>query len=168
MATSSQTLVSVEEYLARAEKPNAEYEDGIVYPKPMPSLPHSEIQFRVAELLRRQGARAFPELTVRLRPGMFRVPDVTVVEKVEGDYPTTPAVLCIEILSPEQGIGEMFAKCEKYHAWGVPHCWVIDPEKRTAWEYNRGGEPSKLPAGGVLRAGEFSIPLDELFAGLTA
>jgi len=45
MATTS-GIVSVEEYLARTEKPNAECEDGIVYPKPMPIGPHSIIQKR--------------------------------------------------------------------------------------------------------------------------
>ncbi len=75
-------------------------------------------------------------------------------------------MLCIEILSPEQGLGEMLAKYEKYHAWGVPYCWVIDPDKQTAWEYHSGGEPVKLEPTGVLRAGELAVPLAELFSGL--
>ena len=35
----------------------------------------------------------------------------------------------------------MLAKCEEYHAWGVPFCWVVDPVKRTAWEYHSAAEP---------------------------
>lgn len=58
----------------------------------------------------------------------------------------------------------MLAKCEQYHVWGVPFCWVIDPEKRTAWEYHRDGEPLHVERGGVLRAGELFVRLDELFA----
>ena len=34
---------------------------------------------------------------------------------------------------PEDRLGAMLSKCEEYHAWGVPFCWVIDPVKRTAW-----------------------------------
>jgi hypothetical protein len=34
----------------------------------------------------------------------------------------------------------MLGKCEEYHAWGVRFCWVIDPVKRTAWEYHSDGE----------------------------
>jgi len=38
----------------------------------------------------------------------------------------------------------MLAKCERFHAWGVPYCWVIDPEKKAAWVYHKGQEPRKL------------------------
>jgi hypothetical protein len=48
----------------------------------------------------------------------------------------------------------------------VPYCWVIDPGKGSAWEYHKGGEPTKLPANGALRAGDLSVPLTELFAVL--
>src|SRR2546427_466977 len=118
MATTTGTLVSVEEYLARTGKPNCEYEDGVLHPKPMPTFSHSNLQYIATALLRGQGAHAFPELTVRLSPTKFLVPDVAVVRHVEGNYPTEPVILCIEILSPEQGLGEMLAKCEQYHAWG--------------------------------------------------
>ncbi len=56
----------------------------------------------------------------------------------------------------------MLAKCEEYHAWGVPFCWVIDPEKRSAWEYHAGAEPVRVTAS--VRAGEFAVNLEELFA----
>jgi Uma2 family endonuclease len=166
MATTTTPLVSVEEYLRRTEKPNAEYEDGVVYPKPLPSFSHADLEYVATDLLRKQGAHAFPELTVRVTPTKFLVPDVAAVRRVEGDYLTEPAVLCIEILSPGQRLGEMLAKCEKYHAWGVPYCWVIDPEKKTAWEYHSGGEPVKMDPNGALRAGELGIALPELFSGL--
>jgi Uma2 family endonuclease len=145
MATITSPHVSVEEYLARTEKPNAEYEDGVLYPKPTPTGPHASIQAECTMSLKRQGAIAVPELTVRVStsPVRFLVPDVTVVREIPRTYATEPATLCIEILSPEQGLGEMLAKCEKYHAWGVPYCWVIDPQRRTGWEYPAGGEPNE-------------------------
>ena len=58
----------------------------------------------------------------------------------------------------------MLAKCEQYHAWGVPFCWVIDPEKRTAWQYHSASEPERVERGGILAAGELSVHLDELFS----
>jgi Uma2 family endonuclease len=117
-------------------------------------------------LLTAQGALALTELTLPMSATKFLVPDVAVVRRIEEPYPTEPPLLCIEILSPEQGLGEMLAKCEKYHAWGVPYCWVIDAEKRTGWEYHASGEPTKIDRAGVLRAGELSVPLAELFSGL--
>lgn len=168
MASTPTTLVSVEEYLARTEKPNAEYDDGVVYLKPMPTGRHSVIQKKSLIALDNQGVIALPELTVRVstRPMKFLVPDVAVVREIPLDYATEPAILCIEILSPEQRLGEMLAKCEHYHAWGVPFCWVVDPAKRSAWEYHGAGEPAKLSSTGTLRAGELNLPLSELFAGL--
>jgi hypothetical protein len=58
----------------------------------------------------------------------------------------------------------MLAKCEDYHAWGVPFCWVIDPVKRTAWEYHSAAEPVHVTS--TLRANEFSVSLEGLFSAL--
>ena len=162
----STTLVPVEEYLRYSEKPNCEYNDGVVYPKAMPTKFHSIIQFAVMMLLRGQGVRPFPELTVRISPTKYLVPDVAVAGDFPGPYPTDPVQLCCEILSPEDRLGAMLGKCEEYHAWGVPFCWVIDPVKRTAWEYHAAAEPVRVTA--ALRAGDLLVNLEELFAELDA
>jgi hypothetical protein len=60
----------------------------------------------------------------------------------------------------------MFAKCEQYHARGVPFCWVVDAEKQTAWQYHSGGEPEHVGRGGTLTAGELNARLEELFSEL--
>jgi Uma2 family endonuclease len=161
---STAALVSVEEYLRRTEKPNSEYIDGVLYPKPMPTIPHARIQKRTMWSLERQGMEALPEVTVRLSATRFLVPDVVAAPRLQGSYPTEPVVLCVEILSPEDRVGAMLAKCEQYHAWGVPFCWVIDPEKQSAWEYHNGGEPRHIERGGLLGAGELAVGLEELFS----
>ena len=163
---SSSTLVPVEEYLRYSEKPNCEYRDGEVTPKAMPTKLHSITQRALIMLLEKQGAEAFPELTVSISATRYLVPDVTVAEDFPGPYPTEPVLLCCEILSPEGRLGTMLAKCEEYHAWGVPYCWVIDPVKRTAWEYHSAAEPVR--GTGALRAGELSVGLAELFYALDA
>jgi hypothetical protein len=38
-------------------------------------------------------------------------------------------------MSPPDRIGKVFSKCEENHKWGVRYCWVIDPERKAAWEY---------------------------------
>ena len=81
-------------------------------------------------------------------------------------YPIDPVLLCVEILSPDNRVGAMLAKCEEYHAWGVPFCWVIDPEKQTAWQYPFRGEPEHIAQAGTLTAGELSVSLQELFSDL--
>lgn len=148
---STAALVSVEEYLRISEKPNREYRDGVVYPKAMPTLFHALIQYRLMVLLEKQGVWGLAEVTVRLSPSKYLVPDVSVIPDLEGDYPTNPVPLCCEIFSPEDRLGSMLAKCEEYHAWGVPFCWVIDPVKRSAWEYHAGLDP--LHVADALHAG---------------
>lgn len=162
---STAALVSVEDYLRMSEKPNREYRDGVVYVKAMPTLFHSLIQNALMMLLAKQGVLALPELTVRLSPSKYLVPDVSVIPAdLKDDYPTDPVPLCCEILSPDDRLGTMLAKCEEYHAWGVPFCWVIDPVKRSAWEYHAGLEPEHVIE--ALRAGELVVRLEELFAVL--
>jgi len=160
----STTLVPVEEYLRYSEKPNCEYREGVLYPKPMPTTFHGLLEFMLVVMLRRLGLQAAPEVTVRLSPTKYLVPDVIAAPVLRGPYPTEPVLLCCEILSPEDRLGTMLAKCEEYHAWGVPFCWVIDPVKRTAWEYHSAAEPVRVTS--TLRADELSVSLEELFSAL--
>ncbi len=117
-------------------------------------------------LLRAQGVLPLPELTVRISATKFLVPDVCVTGDFPGPYPTEPVRLCCEILAPEDRLGTLLGKCEEYHAWGVPYCWVIDPLKRTAWEYHANAEPARVTT--ELRAGNLSVNIADLFATLDA
>jgi Uma2 family endonuclease len=74
-------------------------------------------------------------------------------------------LLCCEIHSPDDHLGGTLAKCEEYHDWGVPFCWVIDPDRRTAWEYHAGGEPTRNTD--ALHAGDITVQLAELFSALS-
>jgi Uma2 family endonuclease len=161
---SAAALVSVEDYLRLTEKPTCEYVDGVLYPKPMPTTLHALIQKILMALLDRQGVQALSEVTVRLSPTRYLVPDVIAAPVIQSPYPTEPVLLCVEILSPEDRVGAMLAKCERYHEWGVPFCWVIDPEKQTAWQYHSGGEPERVDRTGTLIAGSLAVHLAELFA----
>jgi Uma2 family endonuclease len=161
---SAAATVSVEDYLHRTEKPYCEYVDGVLHPKPMPTKLHALAQYMLLVLLRRQGIEALPELTVRISATKYLIPDVAAAPALQSPYPTEPGLLCAEVISPEDRIGAMLAKCEQYHAWGVPFCWIVDPEKQTAWEYHSGGEPQHVDRGGTLTAGDLSVRLEELFS----
>jgi Uma2 family endonuclease len=164
MFMSTTALMPVDEYLRLTEKPYCEYRDGAVYPKAMGTKFHAIIQRVLMTLLQSLGVQAFPELTVRISPTRYLVPDVCVAGDFPGPYPTEPVLLCCEILSPEDRLGAMLAKCEEYHAWGVPYCWVADPVKRTAWEYHSASEPARATV--TLHAGELSVNLEEMFSAL--
>ena len=163
---SSALLVTPEEYLSRTEKPYCEFIDGVLHPKPMPTTLHAFIQALLLSLRQRQKVHALPEVTLRLSETQFLIPDVIATKRLEFPYPTEPVLLCVEILSPESRLSAAFAKCEDYHAWGVPYCWVIDPLKRTAWEYHDAADPVPFDATGTLHAGELQVSLQEMFAQL--
>jgi Uma2 family endonuclease len=161
---SAATLVSAEEYLSMTDKPNREYRDGVLYPRPIATTSHGIIQSVLAMLLRKLGLQAGSEISLRMSPTKILVPDVIADRVLQDPYPTEPVLLCCEILSPEDRLGATLAKCEEYHAWGVPFTWVIDPVKRAAWEYPANGEPARVTDS--LRAGEISVNVAELFSAL--
>jgi Uma2 family endonuclease len=130
---------------------------------------HSVLQAWISALIMRQYPQylAGGEVHARLRPNEFRLPDVAVQLRTvaqQESYAEQPLLLCVEILSPEDRLGATFAKCERYHDWGVPVCWVIDPIKRRAWSYSRDGEP--LVSDTSLQAGDITLMLADVFAVL--
>ncbi|MEP6961344.1 MAG: Uma2 family endonuclease [Acidobacteriota bacterium] len=163
---STTTLVTVEQYLLMTEKPYREYRDGQLYPKSTPTYFHGVIQIMLGALLRKLGLQVGSEVSLPISPTKILIPDVIAARAIEQPYPTKPVLLCCEILSPGDSLGATFAKCEEYHAWGVPFCWVVDPEKRTAWEYHNAAEPVRVSD--VLHAGDIAISVTELFSSLPA
>jgi Uma2 family endonuclease len=167
MATASR--VSVQEYLESDYEPECELVGGALLPKPMGTLEHMEMERWIERLLERYEQRGLGrtvrELSIRHGDDV-RVPDLVFVPpdaRFEGGIMMGPPFLCVEILSPSQRPSELFAKCETYHAWGVPYCWVVDPIGKLAWEYHRGAPVRLLSASDSLGAGEIQIGIGELF-----
>lgn len=165
----STTFVPVEDYLKNINNTGCEYVDGVVVEKPVPTWMHGVLQAWIAASIMRQFPRylAAAEVYSRLKETEFRLPDVAVQLRdiaQNESYAEQPPLLCVEILSPEDRLGATFAKCERYHDWGVPVCWVIDPEKRRAWSYGRSGEPVLVSED--LVAGDIRLSFADLFSVL--
>ena len=164
------TLVPVEEYLRTSYKPACDYIDGVLRRKAMPTKKHSRLQGNAMTLVARDWPmyEALPELTVRIRERKYLVPDLAVMLRGDdGDpYPAEPVHLCVEILSPDDRLSAMAAKCEEYHAWGVAYTWILDPQERRAFQYDAGHGLAELPPDGVLRAGEIAIRCADIFPAL--
>lgn len=167
-AMSTAVFVPVEDYLSTSYEPPCEYVDGHLIQKSMPTWQHGILQAWIASLILRLYPRFVvgSEVRAHLRPTEFRVPDILVdlPANVNSSYAEQPAYLCIEILSPEDRLGAMFEKCERYHDWGVPHCWIIDPQKRKSWTYPCSGEPAE--ATNELTAGEIVLSVTDIFSRL--
>ncbi len=145
MAATNQ-LVSLEEYLTSPRFERFEYDAGVVTEKPMPNWKHGTLGGWIVALI----LKFYPEyvsateVRSRLRDDRWKLPDVVVAlrEEVEDDvYATHPPHLCIEILSEDDTKEKLFEKCRQYHVWGVPYCWIFDPEKELAWQFTNGSQP---------------------------
>ena len=148
MAASTQ--ISVESYLRTSfDGPDCEYLDGEVVERGMPNLPHSKAQMRLITwfigLQEKLSLHCFADLRLRVGEKRYRVADLAVFqgEPVE-DVPSSPPVVAIEILSPDDRFANVLAKLKEYHAWGVAHVWFVDPIQAKLYTYSAG--LSEVPA----------------------
>lgn len=160
---------------------------GVVVEKASPSFEHGDAQLSLGALLKGpfQGGRGGPggwwiasEVEVELAPHDVFVPDVVgwrrdrVPERPKGrPVRTRPDWVC-EVLSPSTASTDLGPKRIAYHAAGVPHYWVVDPEHETLMVYRATAEGYTLvlTAGrpDVVRAEPFDaieLRVGELFGG---
>jgi len=58
-------------------------------------------------------------------------PDVMIVcDKIEGNYPTKPPVLILEILSPQSILKDRNTKFNLYQSYGVKYCLLANVERQ--------------------------------------
>ena len=139
--------IGVEEYLRLVfdDRPEPDYVDGEVVERALPTPKHSRTQALLIMLFARLigpfGLILQPELRLRISDRRFRVVDFAVFQgkKPEGRYATNPALVAIEILSPDERRGRLLAKLEDYRQWGVRYIWVVDPQAKRLSEYSEAG-----------------------------
>jgi Uma2 family endonuclease len=163
------TLISVEEYLATAYRPDCDYVDGRVMERNLGRRDHSRLQTKLAGfLLNREpnwGIQVYVEQRVQVGPTRFRVPDVCVVlGRTDEQVLTKPPFICIEILSEEDRMSRMKERLDDYLAMGVPHVWLLDPATRQAYTVTAAAGLREVKED-VLKTTnpDFEIPLRELF-----
>ena len=164
--------VSVEEYERTPQLFEFyEYVDGVLIKKPVPTNRHSELQMWIGALLLQHYSRLFigSERHSRLRERIWRIPDIAVQQREiarKEKYAFTPLLVAIEIRSPEDKWSEIFEKFEDYHLWGVPYCWLIDPEAERAWTYHKGEDFEEVTGKAQIQAGEIHLSIEEIFSRL--
>jgi Uma2 family endonuclease len=147
-------------------KPAYEYWYGQAFRKPMPTVLHSIVEIVLAMLLERAGWNTAPEVRLKVVAEVEPVPDLIAVRgKFKSRYPSAAPELCVEIMSPEDTLAKTLEKSKQYIAWGSQHVWIIDPEKRTAWDLSAEAPSlSWIPPEGSLRIAESAVGLSALFA----
>jgi Uma2 family endonuclease len=138
----SKAALSVEEYLHTSFPGlDKEYRDGELVERTLPDYPHGRTQLLLgAYFLELSKARSlFPcsETRMRLRPGIYLIPDIAVFHPVKPPrIPETPPLIAIEILSPDDRWNAVRDKLQEYRDWGVPHVWLVDPNAKRMYTCN--------------------------------
>jgi Uma2 family endonuclease len=154
--------------------------DGILVEKPM-GMSESALAKRLGRFLdaftdeHDLGFVSGEAGTVRLMPGLVRIPDIAFVsweQLPKKFYPTEPIPdlaprLAVEVLSKSNTKAEMDLKLRDYFVSGVLLVWFIDPDKRTVSVYTAPDEMRELSEKDTLDGGDvlpgFSLPLATLF-----
>ena len=141
MATRAPVLL--DDYLETSyEGPDREYLDGEVVERSMPNRLHSRAQSRLIQQLAASAPKleTLPELRVRVGGERVRILDLAVYDKPPSEsFPSTPPLIAIEILSPDDRAHDVLDKLDEYRAWGAKHIWLIDPESQKLYVYDAGG-----------------------------
>jgi Uma2 family endonuclease len=167
---STATLVSIEEYLGTAYRPDCDYVDGALIERNVGQKDHSKLQGEIFAWFRdrRRALRiaVFPEQRLQVSPTRCRVPDICVVHLPEPEEQvfTQPPCICIEILSPEDRFPKLQDRLDDYLAMGVPNLWVIDPASRRGWRITTEGHFEALDHCLRTPDGQVSLPISDLFA----
>lgn len=76
--------------------------------------------------------------------------------------------LAVEVISPNDKLGEFEAKMDDYQSAGIPLIWVVNPELRTVRVFTPTGAGPLLHEGDILRGGDvlpgFECPVAAIFA----
>jgi len=148
-------LISESEYLHTDYQPDCEYADGILIERHVGEQEHSWLQAALAAYFFRRrkvwGTHVYTEQRVRIRHKRYLIPDVCVVlgERPPEQVFSSPPLLWIEILSPEDQPERVAQKVREVLAFGVPFVWVIDPGTLESDLHTASG--SRKLEGGVLR-----------------
>jgi Uma2 family endonuclease len=122
------------------------------------------------------GIVSVPDGTLRLMPGLVRMPDVAFIswnqlpnrkcpnEPIPSLYPE----LAVEVLSESNTRSEMKRKLGEYFSSGAQLVWLVDPIERIVDVYTAPDRFTRLEEGDVLDGGDllpgFELPLKDLFA----
>ncbi len=127
---------------------------------------------------RNLGVVSAPDGSIRLFPGLTRIPDVSFASwdrfpdrRIPADpIPSLVPDLVIEVLSESNTAAEMDRKRGEYFAAGVRLIWEFDPRARVVFVYASDGSFTRLDASQSLDGGSvlhgFALKISEVFAEL--
>jgi len=144
MATTP-ALLSIDEYLRTYYKPDVDFVDGEIEERNVGKYEHGKIQSLIASLFTVNEdlwqTDAIVEQRIRVSPSRVRVCDVAILhaDAPHEEVTSTPPLICIEILSPDDRIPRAKLVLADYLAMGIANIWLIDPIRRAAHTFDAAG-----------------------------
>lgn len=167
MATALQ--LSIYDYLATNYRPDCDFIEDHIEERNVGKFDHSNLQRALIGYLyhreREWNVRVLPEQRLRVSQTRVRIPDVCILSR---DQPieqifSSPPLVCIEILAEGDTLNSTKQRLIDYVNFGVPHCWVFNPELQQAWIWTTEGyqpAPHEL----VVPGSPIAIQLPTVFA----
>ena len=137
--------LTIEQYMQTRYRPDCDFVDGHLEARNVGDPKHGLLQMQVGFWFLTHpewNLRAISELRTRVNTNRVRLPDVAVVADDDDvwEYPrTSPPVIAIEILSPEDRLSRVIPRLKEFLAMGVRHVWLLDPVERVAYTFTEFG-----------------------------
>ena len=150
-------LISEQQYLDTTYRPDRDYIEGELKERNVGEKKHAAIQLFIGSIFQANRKvwrlRAFTQQRIQTASSNYRIADVCVLPLGEPDDPIVHSapLICLEILSRGDSLGDMQERVDDYVALGVKNIWLFDPVRRRAWTADSQGiHPLTKP--------EFSVP----------
>ena len=140
-------------------EPDAEFVHGHIEERPMGQYDHADWQQALTQWFvqhaKQWNIRCVPELRLRVAPGVYRIPDVSVLDRGREleQVATFPPLAVFEVLSPEDTVKKMIRKMGEYRVMGIGQIWMVDPETAEFHQFTGTGliitSRFQIPARGI-------------------
>ena len=116
--------------------PDCEYIDGELLERNVGKWEHARLQYLLNVWFGTHevewGVMGSTEQRTRVAPSRVRIPDIVLVKRErQTDVLSSPPVLAVEILSPEDTFTGMRQRIADLQGMGVHTIWIIDPKTRS-------------------------------------
>jgi Uma2 family endonuclease len=173
MTSATTSLVTVEQYLNTAYRPDVDFVEGVIEERNLGEFDHGRTIFALAKIFDAHrldwNIRVALDTRMRIAHDCYRVPDLSITSLAtpKEQILHIPPILCIEVLSPKDTLRKMRRRVAEYFTIGVANIWILDFQKRQATICRPDGNDLTQSAG-VLTIPEtpIAIPLEEIFAAL--
>ncbi len=159
------TTIPLEQYLRTLYRPDREFLEGVLVERAVGELDHSNVQTNLMVHCSAvcKGFRALPSVRACVRPGRYRIADVSIVRLPLPDerFFTSPPFVVAEVLSPDDQLDVLQSRIDDFLEFGVAAVWVLDPQQKRAFVHRLGSSHEVMD--GVLREADLVVPLDEVF-----